>query len=236
MNNQIKLCVIIIYNPAVSNLYLAQARASVSRASQVVLYDVGPEPIRDFAAVRNQALKLSQEDYTLFLDADEVMTESSWLAIEQLVKQAQVDLVWVERQDVFYGQVLSGGEARQSLIRLGRTDQIKFIRPIHETIQILRGQKTIQAAVKLLHYSHPNLNQFLEKISYYSRLEAELRHESSRWWLLLKLMIFPGGKFLVNFFIRRGYRDRMRGFIYAAMMSLHSLLVRIHGLELRRGG
>ncbi|MBI2420736.1 MAG: glycosyltransferase family 2 protein, partial [Candidatus Levybacteria bacterium] len=42
----------------------------------------------------------------------------------------------------------------------------------------------------------------------------------------ITIILYPKAKFLLNFFIRRGFLDGIEGFIFAIFMSFHSFLVR----------
>lgn len=231
--NKIKISALVLYNSHGVNPWLSQVKAALARASQLVLVDLGPEPVSDFAQVRNQALSLATEEYAIFVDADEILTDESWPLIQKIVTDAKLDLVMVKRSDVFHGQELRFGEAgNQRLIRIGKVRALKYERPVHERVVVTPELKVGDSEIKLLHYSHPNLAEFLNKINFYATLEAKFRREKSQMCLLAALIFFPPAKFVVNFLIRSGWRDGMRGFCYAVMMSLHSLLVRVHGLEL----
>lgn len=236
MSNQVALSAIVIYNAQAKNQILSQTLASLTRAKQIILHDVGIEPIADFAAVRNEALKKAQEDYALFIDADEVLTAGSWSELEKIVKRAEADLVSLVRSDVFYGRELKAGEAGgQRVIRLGRKTKLHFRRSVHEVAEVNAGDQIVASQIKLKHYSHANLTEFLTKITYYSRLEAQARAEQNRVWLVVAMITFPPAKFFWNLVPRRGYQDGVRGIVYALMMSLHSLFVRVHGWELLGG-
>jgi len=235
MSNKIPLSVIIIYNSHVENKFLEQTKKSVEVFTQVILFDVGDKPIINFAKVRNEAIQKSTNKYVLFIDSDEILTKDSLRQIKKIINDNYYDLVSVVRSDFFLGKKLNFGEAGAiHLVRMGKKDNLKFVREVHETVEIKPTYKVTGSNISLLHYSHPSITQFFSKITHYSYLESRLRSESSTWSLLFELLFFPPFKFLYNFFIKQGYRDGMRGFIYAVIMSLHSLFVRINLLEQKK--
>lgn len=236
MSNKVAVSAIVIYNAATVNPILPQTLESLTKAKQLILFDVGNQPITDFARVRNEALKLAVEDYVFFVDSDEVVTAKSWRKIATIVEDSEVDLVSVKRSDVFFGRQLKGGEAgQQSLIRLGKRSKIHFIRAVHEVVEVKDQMLVQDLDIKILHYSHQSLSEFFTKISYYSLLVAKHRGKQKPWRLLVEMLVLPPAKFVFNLILRQGYRDGVRGVIYATFMSLHSLFVRIHGWELRSG-
>ncbi len=235
MSNKIPLSVIIILNKQANNPTLPKVLDSLSKADQIILFDTGNKPVSDFSKARNEALKQAIHEYALFIDSDEVLTKKSWLEIEKITLENQADLISILRSDIFYGQELVGGEAaNQRLVRMGKKNKIKFIRPVHEVIQVENDYNMILSEIKILHHSHLNISSFFEKIAFYSRVEAMLRSEKDQVYLLFSMLFFPPLKFLWNMTVMRGYRDGIRGSVYAVLMSLHSFFVRVHGWELRQ--
>lgn len=233
MSNKIPLSVIIIFNSSANKGQLKATLASVEKAEEVIKFDAGDSPIADFSQVRNQAANQAKHDYLLFLDSDEILDAQSWHEIKKIVNENQADLVSVIRTDVFLGEQLRGGEAaNQRLIRLGKKSAMVFTRPVHEVVEVHESAKVVVSKINLWHHSHRNIGEFLQKVSKYSKIEAELRQESDRTFLLWSMFVYPLAKFGLNYFIRHGYRDGWRGFVYAMMMSLHSLFVRVYGWEL----
>ncbi|NCN87460.1 MAG: glycosyltransferase [Candidatus Pacebacteria bacterium] len=235
MSNKIPLSAIVIYNSKAENKFLAETKKSVGKFSQLILFDVGDRPIIDFAKVRNEALKRATNKYVFFIDSDEMLSQDSLVQIKKVIDDNYYDLVSVVRSDYFLGKKLNFGEAGSiHLVRFGKKDKIKFIRQVHETVEIKPIYKVTGSNISLLHYSHPSITQFFSKISHYSSLESRLRNISSINSLLFELLLFPPFKFIFNYLIRQGYRDGIRGFIYAFLMSLHSLFVRINLVEKRK--
>lgn len=234
MSNKIPVTAIIIYNSKANNKFLTKTKQSVTEFSQLILFDVGNTPITDFSKVRNDAIQKATNQYVFFIDSDEVLTSDSLSQIKKIVQEKYYDLVSVVRSDYFLGKKLSYGEAGAiHLVRLGKKDKLRFVRQVHETVEIKPTYKATGSNISLLHYSHPNITQFFSKISHYSHLESKLRKVNSITNLVFELIFFPPFKFLFNFFIKQGYRDGMRGLIYAMLMSLHSLFVRINLVEKR---
>jgi glycosyltransferase involved in cell wall biosynthesis len=232
MSNKIPLSVIIIYNSQAENPILHKTEQSVKDFAQLILFDVGDQPVIDFSKVRNTAIKQAQYPYVLFIDSDEVLTKASIVKIEKIIKDNHYDLVSVMRSDFFLGKQLYYGEAGSiHLVRFGKKDKIKFARSVHETVVIKPNYLMTGSDITLLHYSHASISQFFSKITYYSYLDSRLRKDNSFFGLLFELIFFPPFKFLFNFLIKQGYRDGVRGFTYAIVMSLHSLFVRVNLFE-----
>jgi len=192
----------------------------------------GPK-ITDFGEARNQALTQALGNWVLFLDSDEVITPESVAEIQAIVQNDGLAGVYVQRRDIFYGQELKWGETGQAwFLRLAQKNKLQFERPVHEVAGV--DGVRIQSSIRLLHYPHPTINEFWNSIAQYSQLEAQYRVDQGQKFSLLQLLFYPVGKFCLNFLIRLGILDGWRGLVYALMMTLHSLMVRVFVYEKTR--
>lgn len=180
----------------------------------------------DFAALRNQAAQLSTTEWTMFLDSDEIVPQALAAEIEESISDTGCDGFYVQRQDIFQNKILRHGEAGgMALLRLARTGQGTWQGRVHESWQV---EGTLGfLPTPLLHFAHPDITQFVNKVALYSRLVAEERVQQGKTWSLIETLLYPSGKFMVNYFLKLGFLDGFAGLIYAMMMSLHSLAVRI---------
>lgn len=132
---------------------------------------------------------------------------------------------YLKRQDFFLGKLLKFGETGKiKLLRLARKNAGKWSRPVHETWQVKSKPKTLSSP--LLHSPTPNVAQFLEKLNYYTTLNAKHLHKEgleASWW---QIILYPTGKFLHNYLLKLGFLDGTHGFLQAIFMSLHSFLTR----------
>ncbi len=190
--------------------------------------------IENFASERNLALAKAKHDWVLFLDSDEEIVESSWTEIAQAINNPDIDGFFVKRIDIFYGQTLKFGETGDSkFLRLIRKDKAKYLRPVHEKA-IVTGN-TQDSQIFLNHYSHTNISEFITDITHYSALEAEYQNDDLLKPLILglKTIAYPKAKFFNNYILKLGFLDGWRGLVYATIMSLHSLMVRVFSYENR---
>ena len=248
-NNNIPLSIVILTHR--SDQRFLNALKSAQKAKEVLVLDYQSEnnwknlekkhhftlikrsgPIENFAKERNLGLKKAKHEWVLFLDSDEEISSESWDEIEDLVKEKLIDGFFVERTDVFYGKPLRFGETGgTNFLRLVKKDKAKYLRPVHETALI--DGKTEYSRIKINHYSHQNITEFLKDITHYSLLESEYQNDDllSPTKLGIKTIIYPKTKFIKNYILKLGFLDGWRGLVYATMMSLHSLMVRIFSYE-----
>ncbi len=180
---------------------------------------------QNFAQQRNFALKQVNTEWTLFVDADEQVTPQLAKEIQKVIVQDYPLAFRIKRQDIFLGKHLKHGETPQwNQIRLSETKAGEWVSPVHE---LWRVPGTVgQLHQPLLHYSHDNLAEFLNKINQYTTIAAQhhfRRGHRSNWW---QIIVYPGGKFIRNYLLRLGLLDGSHGFVHAALMSFHSFLVR----------
>jgi len=183
---------------------------------------------QDFAAQRNFGLKKARGEWVFFVDADERVSPALAAEIKAQLAQPQSRQLagfYLKRRDFFGGRWLQYGEtAKVKLLRLARKRAGRWQRAVHET-WVVKG-KVRQLKEPLLHYPHPTLSQFLQKINFYTSLNATEFLREGKKTNLGQILVYPLGKFFQNYLFRLGFLDGMPGFIVALMMSLHSFLTR----------
>lgn len=180
----------------------------------------------DFSVQRNFGLEKANGDWVLFIDADERVTPL--LKKEILYKieaSGEVSGFYFRRKDYFIGRPLNYGEtASIRLLRLVKKSKGFWQGRVHEIMKI--SGKTELMENPIIHYPHKSLSEFLSEISSYSTLRSKELFESGIKANFLSIILYPKAKFLLNFFIKKGFLDGIYGFVFAILMSFHSFLVR----------
>lgn len=179
----------------------------------------------DFAGQRNYALTKVKGTWVLFVDADERVPEALASEISNIKFQKSNVLAgyYIKRIDYMWGKALHYGEtARIKLLRLAKRSSGKWERRVHETWEIEGDTYTLKNPI--LHYPHPTLREFIADISEFSTLHAQANIQEGKRTTLVKIIIWPLGKFFYNFIYKLGFLDGLRGFIIATVMSFHSFL------------
>lgn len=172
----------------------------------------------NFAAQRNFALSKTKNNWVLFLDSDEYLSEKLIKAINS-ANFGKYNGFLLRRRDIFFSKKMKGGEwGNQKILRLANKTKGKFERAVHEVWAAERPLGTLDG--EILHQNVSNLHKFIKKLNKYSQIHASESKKGSFIDLLLK----PVGKFLFNFIIKGGFKDSTHGFIYAILMSFHSFL------------
>ncbi len=185
--------------------------------------------VTDFASERNKLLSNSKSDWVFFVDPDEVTSKDLKNEIEEVIKDNSYDGFFVTRRDYMFGKELRYGEfskygwfGNSQLLRLGKRDAGRWERSVHETWKIDGKKGSLKNP--LLHYPHKDLRTFIKNINYFSTLHAKALELEGKRSSLLKIIIWPVGKFVYNMVFRLGFLDGMEGFVVALIMSFHSFL------------
>lgn len=180
----------------------------------------------DYATQRNIGLSQAKAEWVLFVDSDEIVTPRLQSEIKQAVIQTHYQGFLLNRQDYAFGSQLKFGEtAAVTLLRLGRKDAGVWTRAVHEYWDVKGNVGRLENPIK--HYPHTTLEKFIDKLNFYTEIEAQIRYQAGETFSIITLLTYPIGKFIWNYFLRQGFRDGMPGLIIAWGMSLHSFLVRV---------
>lgn len=188
----------------------------------------------DFSKLRNLALSESKYEWVFFVDADENLPLGLAREIKEAIQDKRKNGYMVRRKDYFLGRWLAHGEtAHAKLLKLGRRNAGKWRRRVHEVWDI-KGE-TGELVIPLLHFPHPSVTEFFSRINRWSTMDAEEFYQQGIRSTFWKIIVFPGAKFILNYYLRLGFLDGMPGLILALMMSFHSFLTRakLYSLQMK---
>lgn len=189
------------------------------------------EKIIDFSFFRNQLMHQVKHEWILFLDSDEVVSNELKTEIVEKISQTNTDSFYIKRKDYFLGKVLQYGEVGHvKILRFMKKHSGQWQGRVHEVF-VVKDEKVGHLSSPLLHYPHQSMHSFISKINFYSTLRAKELTSPSKLYIVIELMLKPIGKFIYNYFLQLGFLDGWRGLVYASVMSLHSLSVRIKVYE-----
>lgn len=181
-----------------------------------------------FSSQRNYGLQKSSSKWTLFVDADETVTEKLQEEIKNKITSSsnqEVNGYYLKRTDVMWGKSIKHGEsANIKIIRLAKTKSGKWKQDVHETWDVKGKKETLNS--HLVHHPHQSIREFVKEVDFYSTLRANELSKTKNSVSVFSVVGYPLAKFVFNFFYKQGYKDGVEGFLIAAMMSLHSFLVR----------
>lgn len=186
----------------------------------------------DFSQQRNFGLFKSKNDWVLFIDADERVTEALASEISNLIHSTssgqisnQYDGFYIRRRDFMWGRELKYGETGNiKLLRLAKKNKGKWEGKVHEEWKV-KG-RIGELKNPILHYPHQTITEFLKEVNFYTDIRAKELYEKGVKVNFFSIISYPKLKFFNNYFLKLGFLDGTAGLVHALMMSFHSFLVR----------
>ena len=165
--------------------------------------------ITDFSFERNKLLqKINKKEWVLFLDSDEKLQKP----IGNLSDRYNV--YKLKRKNYFLGQYVG----IDNIIRLVKNGFGKWQRAVHETFHPNENEKVgLISDNFIIHNTADKLSDYINKINFYSSLHAKENLKEGKKSSILKIVIFPLGKFIVTLV-------KSRNVVFSIMQSLHSFL------------
>ena len=206
-----------------------------------------------FPKKRNWALDnlLIKNDFVLFIDADEVLTDGFISEIKNVIINKKYVGFWLFYDNYFLNKKMNYGIKMKKLAlfnkNYGRYEMINdnnwtnFDMEIHEH-PILNGPISIIQS-PIIHNDFKNINSFILKHNEYSSWEAMrylslnnkniLTYRQKFKYFLLPRSILSILYFMYAYFIKLGFLDGKRGLIYTILKSIYFYLISIKIYELK---
>ena len=170
-------------------------------------------PFENFTAQRTYALSQSSYDWTLFVDADEVVTSELRKEIQETIKKPNAcEAYWFYRKFMFKNEPLrfSGWQTDKNH-RLFRKSKAKYTHTkiVHETLDV--NGKSGVLKNRLTHYCYKNYQDYKGKMLRYGSLRAQEEFSKGKSFSYFKMWAKPTWRFLYNYIIRLGILDLEKG-------------------------
>lgn len=220
--------------------YIEKCLDSVSFADEIIVVDsystdgtfeylskrpkvsVVQNPFENFTAQKSFALKQATNDWILFVDADEVVSEKLQNEIIQTVNNPEAcEAYWFYRTFMFKNQKLNfSGWQTDKNHRLFRKSKAKFTdkKIVHETLEV-DGTSCILNE-KLTHYCYKNFEDYKGKMLKYGQLKAKEAFYKEKQFNYLFMILKPTWKFFNHYFLRMGILDGKKGIIICYLNAL----------------
>jgi glycosyltransferase involved in cell wall biosynthesis len=173
---------------------------------------------------KNVALDLCTSDWTLLLDADEVLSPALQDEIRRLLscpdeREPPFDAYWIPRLNLYFGRwIRHGGFYPDRKLRLFKRGSARLSEGVgpHSTPQFTGHTGKLKG--DLLHYAYPTLGIYLEHMNRYSSDIAPLLRNNGRTSRSLVAFLWntvanPAATFVYNYFFRLGFLDGREGLI-----------------------
>ncbi|EDP76515.1 glycosyltransferase family 2 protein [Hydrogenivirga sp. 128-5-R1-1] len=169
------------------------------------------EDWKSYAGQKNYALEKCTQEWVLFLDADEVVSEELKRSIVKAVNSGRADAFYLNRKTYYLGKFLEHIWQPDWVLRLAkRSSDPKWVGgSVHERLEVKGRAEKLEGY--LYHYTYRDLSDHFQKSLRYARLSAGDMFRGGKRFKLHKLVLNPVWAFLKQYFIKGGFRDGIRG-------------------------
>lgn len=168
----------------------------------------------DFSKQKNFAIDQAKNDWIVFFDLDEQVPEVLANEIVQTVNSGNPEKAYhVKRDFHFMGKRMKySGFQTDISVRLFNKNYCRYNgKPVHETIETT--EKIGQFKHAVAHQTYKNFDNYNQKLSHYSRLQAEALYKKNVRPNAYHFIFRPFYRFLHQYFFRFGFLDGKEGFI-----------------------
>jgi|SRR5581483_2652938 len=192
--------------------------------------------LESFSARRNLGAKTSKYKWILYVDADErVCKELQQEIITSVLskKESPFSAYSIKRKNYYLGNFLWPQE--EAFLRLFQKNKLLgWEGLLHETASVEGEVSTLDSY--LVHYTHRDLEQMLNKTISWSQIEADLRlqanHPKMSWWRFPRVMM---SAFFDSYIRQKGYKVGTAGFIESIYQSFSMFITYARLWELQQG-
>ncbi len=178
-----------------------------------------------FGLQKNYGMSQATSSWVLILDADERVSPLLAYEIQEVLEKWSNDdpvAFEIPRRNYFYGRWVKWGGAYPDLqIRLFQTGKAVYNQvEVHENL-VVDGEIG-RLSGHLEHYTERTIADHFKKFSLYSTLSAQERAKRSQqvyWW---QILLNPMVTFIKKYCLKQGYRDGIRGIIFAGFSSMYT--------------
>lgn len=227
-----------------SQKYILEVLTALSDFSEVLIYDTGStdktlaiaqtfpnvvihkHPFIGFGPTHNEASSLTQHDWVLSIDSDEIVTPDLSKEILQLPLERGV-VYAIPRDNEYKGKAIKWcGWYPDYQVRLYNRKDTRFSdAQVHEAV-ITKDMKTIKLRCPIKHYSYADIADFLNKMQNYTELFA-LQNKGRKKASMGKAISHAFFAFLKSYILKRGFMGGSEGFeisVYIANTAFYKYL------------
>lgn len=177
---------------------------------------------KNYTDQKSFALSQANNDWVLFLDADERLTPKLKKEIINAVSlDNQTAAYYFYRKFMFKDRILHfSGSQNDKNYRLFRKSRVHFNtdRIVHETLVVDGKSKVLKHP--LIHYCYRTYEEYKGKMIKYGQMKAVDELKKNYRPNIYHFMIKPAYKFIYNFVIRLGFLDGKKGAIISYLSAL----------------
>ena len=184
-------------------------------------------PWPGFGAQKNFGIDQADSDWILILDADERVSSELKDEIQHLLGSWSPGgpvAFEAPRRNIFYGKwVRWGGAYPDSQIRIFRKGKARYNDvEVHENLLISGEVGKLKG--HFVHFTERHIVDHFRKFNLYTTLAAREKGKSQDSVYGYHLVVNPLVVFLKTYILRKGFKDGIRGVIFAAFASMYTFV------------
>lgn len=202
---------------------------NIARKYNAIIFE---DEFKDYASERNFAKEKAQNDWILYLDADERVTTALQKEIKEIIASVnQYPAFFVWRENYYLGKKWPTNDRIQRLFEKDKL--ISWQGVLHETPKI-DGELGILKE-HIIHLTHRDILSMLRKTVQWSEHEASLRfsadHPEMSGWRFIRVMLTE----FLNYFVKqKGYKNGIEGLIESTFQSFSIFITYARLWEMQR--
>lgn len=167
----------------------------------------------NFSNQKNFAIANAKNDWILFLDADERVTQKLKLEIIKTINNPKHKAYKIRFPHFYMNRFLYHTENK--VVRLVENNNIKFHGLVHE--KLLHEGSVGLLKNFMIHYTYKGLFNYIEKKDSYAWFQAKMSIEKNKKATYFQLIFKPIYRFFHTYIIRRGILDGVPGLAVASI-------------------
>lgn len=192
--------------------------------------------LQDFAGIRNFAMEKISGDWALFVDADERVLEPLRKEIADIINTSDCSALAISRKNIIFGKEVKYGPFWPDwVIRLiKKSDFDGWVGKVHEYPKF-RGNLSYSKN-PLLHLTHRDLDQIVQKSLAWSKIDASLRldvnHPKMSGWRFLRIFV---SETLNQGILRKGFFNGTVGIMDSLLQAFSLYMTYVRLWEMQQG-
>jgi glycosyltransferase involved in cell wall biosynthesis len=179
----------------------------------------------NFSKQRNFGLEQISSDWVLTIDADERISDELAKEIQGVLsKKSFNEGIEIHFKNHFLGKWIKYcGWYPDYHLRLFKRKKGDFgNNKVHENVEFKGEVGKLKGHIE--HYTYRSISHFVEKTQYYTNLSAEEMYEQGNRFKIKDLIVSPLWRFIKMYFLKRGYKDGIHGFILSVLYFIYGFL------------
>ncbi|KAB1154761.1 glycosyltransferase family 2 protein [Flavobacterium luteum] len=167
----------------------------------------------NFSNQKNNAIEFAINDWILFLDADERVSQKLKLEILSVIKTPKHSGYKISFPHFYMNRFLY--HKVDKVLRLVKNKNVKFTGDVHEKLQIDGSIGCLKNF--MIHYTYKGLFHLLNKKDSYAWFQAKTSYKKDKKATYFHLIFKPSYRFFSSYILKRGFLDGVPGLALASI-------------------